>query len=446
MTSTNLPQQAEVLMSQIDLGERARKDYRDLGQLATSINEKGLIHPVAIAKHPMEDSPYHWILVAGGRRFRAHQELKKETILCRIYNHVLSELEYRSIELEENIQREDLSWQEKAFLEREIHRLQVLIHGEKVSKAPDAAGHSMADTAKLLGVSRPKVSQDIALADAIERFPDAPWNKCKNASDARKLQQRMEKTIVNDHLAGEAQKKIGNAEGKVKTLFDAYVIGDFFVEAAKLPSESFDIVECDPPYGIDLQNGKSKKDGLGADGLMDYNEVEASNYPQFLAKTFKECYRLLKNDSYMICWFAPDPWFELIASLLEGVGFKVPRIPGIWIKPTGQTNSPAYRLANSYEMFFYASKGSPQINKPGTRNVFSHIPIMPDKKRHPTQRPGELIKDVLETFAKPNSKVLVPFSGSGETLIQAINCSMHPIGFDLAKSYRDRYILHIKEG
>lgn len=178
---------------------------------------------------------------------------------------------------------------------------------------------------------------------------------------------------------------------------------------------------------------------------MDYNEVDAIDYPQFLAKTFKECYRLLKPDSYMLCWFGPDPWFELVASLLEGVGFKVPRIPGIWVKPSGQTNSPAYRLANSYEMFFYAAKGSPQLSKPGSRNVFDFQPVAPDLKRHPTQRPGPMIKTVLETFARPNSKVLVPFAGSGETLIQAAEANMLAVGTDLSKAFRDRYVLHVKE-
>lgn len=440
---THLPMQDEIKLSEIDLGDRARKDYRDLDMLASSITEKGLIHPIAISLNDNgSGKPYK--LVAGGRRFRAHEKLGKETILCRIYQKELSNLEYRSIELEENIQREDLSWQEKAFLEREIHRLQITIHGQKVSKLSDAQGHSMADTAALLGVSKAKVSKDISLADAIEMFPEAPWAKCKNAHDANKLKNRMENTIVNEHLAKVAQTTMGNASGKVKTLLDAYLITDFFKIAKTLPSESFDLIECDPPYGIDLKDSKSKKAG-GSDGLVQYNEVDKQAYPEFLAKTFKECYRLLKNDSYMICWFAPDPWYELVASLLEGVGFKVPRIPAIWTKPNGQTNSPAYRLANAYEMFFYAAKGSPQIVKQGRSNVFDYAPLMPDKKRHPTQRPGPMIKEVLETFTKPNSKILVPFAGSGETLIQAVEANMIPLGFDLASSFRDRYVLFIKE-
>ena len=437
------PLQMSIKLSDIDASNRARKDYKDVQGLAKSIEEKGLIHPVAVSIHPTQSDKY--ILVAGGRRFKAHEILGKQEILCRVYHAQLDDLELRSIELEENIQREDLSWQEKAFLEREIHRLQVSIHGEKVSRAPDAPGHSMTDTAELLGVSKGKISQDIALADAMEQFPDAPWDKCKNANEAKKLKGRMEKMIVNDHLAEKAQKTLGDGDQKIARLADAYVVGDFFKNVAEIPDGHYDLVEMDPPYGIDLQAAKAKR-GLGADGLMEYNEVDAKAYPEFLAKALKECYRVMKPDSYLVCWFGPDPWFELLASLLEGVGFRVPRIPGLWVKPFGQTNSPTTRLASCYEMFFYAAKGNPQIYKPGTRNVFAFDPVVPDKKRHPTERPIPMIKSVLETFAAPDSKVLVPFAGSGATLIAAAEANMHPLGFDLEKSFRDRYILHLKGG
>lgn len=435
-----LPDQLTIPISSIDLGDRARKDYKGVEELAKSIQTNGLIHPIAVTA--LDNNRYK--LVAGGRRLRAH-ELNEETeILCRVYYGTMSDLELRSIELEENIQREDLSWQEKAFLEREIHRLQVSIHGEKVSKKPDAPGHSMADTAKLLGVSRGKVSQDVALADAMETFPEAPWDKCKTANDAQKLKRRMETVIQNDVLASAAQKTIGSGNKKLAVLADAYVVGDFFKNVAKMPSEYYDMVEMDPPYGIDLKVQKSKR-GIGAEGLSEYNEVPAEEYMDFLAKAFTECYRVLKPNGYIVCWFGPDPWFEIIASIMEGAGFKVPRIPGLWIKPNGQTNSPTTRLASCYEMFFYGSKGTPTLAKPGNKNVFAFDPVLPDKKRHPTERPIPMIKSVLETFAKPNSRILVPFAGSGATLIAAAEVNMHAVGFDLEKSYKDKYILHLQE-
>ena len=111
-----------------------------------------------------------YILLAGGRRFDAARLAEIEEIPVRIYTKVLDDLEMRSIELEENIQRKDLDFIEDCNLKREIHRLHIAIHGAKVSTSPDASGWSMRDTANLIGRDHKTVSMDIKLADAVEGF------------------------------------------------------------------------------------------------------------------------------------------------------------------------------------------------------------------------------------------------------------------------------------
>ena len=96
-------------------------------------------------------------------------------------------------------------------------------------------------------------------------------------------------------------------------------------------------------------------------------------------------------------------------------------------------------------MFFYARKGNARINLLGRQNVFSYKPIPHAHKYHPTERPRELILELLKTFGFTNDKVLVPFAGSGRTLIEAAKLSMIPIGFDLTKSYRDGYIVRVNK-
>ena len=57
-------------VASIDIGERARKDYKDLDVLAHDIKERGLICPIAVSIHPSEEGAY--LLAAGGRRLAAH--------------------------------------------------------------------------------------------------------------------------------------------------------------------------------------------------------------------------------------------------------------------------------------------------------------------------------------------------------------------------------------
>ena len=175
----------------------------------------------------------------------------------------------------------------------------------------------------------------------------------------------------------------------------------------------------------------------------EYNEVEVDDYQVFIANVFKECYRVMTEHSWLICWFAPEPWFEVIYQELNNAGFSTTRMCGIWTKGYGQTKRPEIHLANSYEMFFYAWKGRPAMNKAGRVNEFECSPVPPNQKTHPTERPVELMKDIYDTFAFTGSRILIPFLGSGNGLIAADQLGMSPIGFELSKSYRDSFLVKV---
>jgi DNA modification methylase len=158
----------------------------------------------------------------------------------------------------------------------------------------------------------------------------------------------------------------------------------------------------------------------------------------------------------MICWFGPDPWFTVVRALAEKAGWKTTGLVGIWTKGkedesgiseanAGQTHMPTKRLANAYEMFYYMWKGDPSLTKAGRSNVFAYAPVTGSKKIHPTERPLELMADVLQTFGKPGDNILVPFAGSGNTLLSAMLCDMKPLGFDLSEGYRDGYLIRVNE-
>jgi site-specific DNA-methyltransferase (adenine-specific) len=326
-------------------------------------------------------------------------------------------------------------------LKREIHYLQVAIHGEKVSTSPNAKGHSLRDTAKLIDKSHASVVQDIKLANAMESFPEMPWDKCKNKSEAMKMYSKMEERIVRADLSEKAGKLLGKTN---KKLVDSFIVGDFFEKVKGIPDNSIDFVEIDPPYAIDLPAKKDESGYLATYGDS-YNEVEMGDYIEFIQTTLEEAYRVMNDHSWLIMWFAPDPWFDLIYHMINNAGFKTRRLCGIWAKPTGQTRHPEVYFGNAFEMFFYARKGDAKINldRRGRSNIFTYSPVTPTKKIHPTERPIELIEELLKCFAWEGSRVLVPFAGSGKTLNAAFNLKMHPLGYDLSQEYKDAFVSNI---
>jgi len=424
---------------------RAREDMGDLYELARSIKEKGLIQPLAVEDN--EDETYN--LLAGGRRLEACKLAELELVPVRIYDHGLSGLERKSIELEENIRRKDLTYQEEVYLTREIHRLQVQIHGEPHQGARTdleyiaaGGGHSLRDTANMLGRAVGGVSEDVRLADAMEVLPEAGWDKCKNKSEAMRLLDRIEESEIRRELSERAVKA---ARRKDTKLADLYLVGDFFELVKNVPDGIMDIVEVDPPYGIDLT--KVKKNNLEIKLDTSYVDVPSKEYVAFLEHVAAECWRIMNDHSWLVFWFGPEPWFEPVFQVLTNQGFRGRRMPGIWLKSGmgGQTYQPDIYLGNLYEMFFYMYKGDGCITsgKRGRSNVFPCAVVPPQYKIHDTERPIPLMEEILSTFAYEGARLFVPFAGSGNTIRAGLNLNMSPLGCDVGQEYKENYVLRL---
>ena len=440
-------------LSEIEVGDRFRKDLGDVAELAQNITKEGLIQPISV-KRNYEGASHPYTLIAGGRRFAAlkmiAEKTKKTTTSVRIYPESLDELDMRTLEFAENFYRKEMTWDEEVKIKARIHKLQVSKYGIKTSTSPNASGWSMKDTADFIGKSKATISQDFKLASLMEQTPEIDWTKFKTKKEAQKLIKNVRKDIKIKTKAMEVQKSLGVGDAKLRRVIDSYQVGDFFLKSRLVGKGSMDFVEIDPPYAIALEQIKK---GYTYSG---YNEIDPSKYPHFMQRTFKRAYQMLKNNSFMICWFGPEPWFELMYEWIIKAGFTTNRMVGLWVKgpeneegfvkqANGQTNNPIYTLANAYEMFFIARKGSPELAQPGSSNVFGHKPVQVGQKTHPTERPIALIEDILQTFTSPGSNICVPYAGSGNTLIAATNLNMVAVGYDLTQQYKDSYTVKVRK-
>lgn len=100
--------EAELNISDIIVGERARKDMGDIAALAKSIEAHGLLHPIVVKPDNT--------LVAGERRIRAFQSLGIEDIPAR----VIDVADLLSAERDENNVRKDFTPSEAVAIARVI--------------------------------------------------------------------------------------------------------------------------------------------------------------------------------------------------------------------------------------------------------------------------------------------------------------------------------------
>jgi len=442
-----MPKLKSIPLQDVDLGERFRKDYVNLEDLKSSISkiidypdgtkkERGLIHPITVSI--TEKGKY--ILLAGGRRFHACQELGWTKIPCYIFD-PMDIFDRKAIESEENLSREDLSYAERASATRELHALYVDKYGESMGSS--GKGHSKEDTANLLGVSRITIGRDIDLANAIDAIPEL--GECKNRAEALKMYDRMKEDMIKDELSQryQARLKESGTDAALRNLSNSYIVGDFFDKVKDIPDRSVHLVEIDPPYGIDLKNIKK---GAKVE-TMGYNEISVKDYPRFMERLVDEADRILMNDGWLLMWFANEPWTNLIYKILRTKGYELTRTHAIWNKGGGgQTHAPDIYLGSTYEPFYYARKGNAILYKQGRSNVFDYRPVTPNNKVHPTEKPIELYEEILSCFCPPTGRFVVAFLGSGNSLLAGANLSMKGIGYDLTKKYKDSYIVRVFEG
>lgn len=212
---------------------------------------------------------------------------------------------------------------------------------------------------------------------------------------------------------------------------DAGVIqGNCLEELNKLESSSIDLIVTDPPYGIDID--ESQVFDRMNETYVGFDDSEFATF-DLLDKAFKEMFRVLKADSHMIVFFGIDK-YTAIRTLLEKHGFKVHPFPLIWDKGSGSYPSQSTTFVHSYEPFFHCIKGSRKLN--GTpRDVFPVKRVPSNKKVHPTQKPTELLRDLIELCSLPGDVVLDPFSGSGSTLVAAKETGRGYLGIEVNPLY-----------
>jgi DNA modification methylase len=196
---------------------------------------------------------------------------------------------------------------------------------------------------------------------------------------------------------------------------------DCFEALSDIEDKSVSLILIDPPYIISRESNFKKNSKNSSDKLVqkydisiDFGEWDKKELDwQYL---FKEYNRVLKNSGTLIIFY--DIWkSQEIKKISEEFKFKQPRV-GAWVKSNPvPINSKINYLSNAAEYFFTFVKGGKPTFNSEYDNAFYYYPICHGKERykHPTQKPLNLIKDLIEKHSNTGDLVLDTFAGTGTT-------------------------------
>jgi DNA modification methylase len=187
-----------------------------------------------------------------------------------------------------------------------------------------------------------------------------------------------------------------------------------------IEDKSIDCLITDPPYGVDIQFGaydnqlsrKIENDGNIDDALILLNEM--------LLKVKSK----LKDNAhiYIFCNWKIYPQFNEIISK----HFQIKNLI-IWDKLFMGMGDLKGNYSSSYEMIIFAGGNREFLTRP--KNIIQCR--FNDERFHNTQKPIELIKQLIENSTNVNETIFDPFLGSGSTVVAAKEMKRNFIGCEI---------------
>ena len=387
----------KVPVSSITVAEdRQRRDLPNITDLAQSIQELGLIHPIVVD----EDLQ----LIAGGRRLAAVTLLEWQEIDVRQFSE-LSEEEKQLIELEENTKREDLDWKDRVFA---ITGFTQRFYPEDPGEAAEALGYDRTYLVKLLTIE--EHFDEVQGCDSIGNAYNMVTKKLSRERESQK-----EKIAVplalDEHVPAKPKPKAVPAN--VVAPHYQLIHGNFLDWAKDYEGERFNLIHCDFPYGVKLNNS-----GQAAARYQGDYADQKSVYETLLHGLVEHQHRLIADSAHMIFWFSMNYYRETVFCL-ENADWKVDPFPLIWHRKGNKGILPDYMggYRRVYETALFCTRGERKLARQAGANLGTYEV---ENNVHPSQKPIQFLRDHMGSPLIDNhTRLLDPTCGSGVALAAA---------------------------
>lgn len=205
---------------------------------------------------------------------------------------------------------------------------------------------------------------------------------------------------------------------------------------AKVPDNSVDLIVTDPPYFLSMGHAGSKENAFATNSdQVNSNRTfgDLAIAKPFYRQLFQEYRRVLKPGGafyFFTDWRGYAFYFPIMNAELPV------RNMIVWDKKSG----PGSYYTFAHELIIYGTAAPRLLHKGGTNvwrmAAFSSGAAKTDgKKRHPTQKPIEIITKMIEDSSEPGAVVLDTFMGSGTTAVACLRTGRNFIGFELDEKY-----------
>ncbi len=196
--------------------------------------------------------------------------------------------------------------------------------------------------------------------------------------------------------------------------------GDCLEVLTRLPASSVDLILTDPPYGM---NYRPKTFGpIAFDKTTDW-------FPEFI----REAHRVLKPDRHIYV-FTNDHCIGPFRAALRAEGFTLKRTL-VWVKDQHTMGDLKGDYANRTEFVLFGHKGRRTLHGNRESNVLFFPRVV--HRSHPTEKPADLMRFLIEKSTSEGELVLDPFAGSGTVCLAAKETGRRYCGIEISTGYAE---------
>ena len=197
-----------------------------------------------------------------------------------------------------------------------------------------------------------------------------------------------------------------------------------------IEDNSIDLVVTDPPYEV-ITGGRNGGVKGKPSGILTENKQLMKSIPK-ADLWLSECFRVMKDGTHIYIMTNTLNLTNYL-NIINDVGFKLHNLL-VWNK---NNTTPNRWYMKNCEYVIFARKGfAKSINNPSSQTVHNFDNIIGNKK-HPTEKPVDLMKLYVENSSQVGDTVLDPFMGVGSTGVACKELNRNFIGVELDKQYFD---------
>lgn len=480
----------DIALDAIVVNTSERRAIADVSDLAASIKQLGLLHPITVAPEPVEG---RWRLVAGGHRLCAVRSLGWEKVPANVLQ--LKGLEAELAMIDENLMRNELTVLDRGehldrrkniyealYPEAKAQVRQALVKARGASDIMSPARSFASDTAAKTGQSPRTIQREVQIAarivpdvkDAIRETPvaDSKVELLELARQKPEVQRRVAERIVE---ATQVQPAPDKPVKRQKPVDVRAIIADVKKEqkreeiaARPVPApevvparievadatktwpvedSSVDLIVTSPPYGLDIAYA--------------VGDVEAEQWETFMETWMREAYRVACDGGRMAVNIPLDcnaptyrPTYAQTVNAALRAGWKYKNTI-VWEEGNTtsrfargtQASHTSVHVICSDEMIPVFFKGEWKLedkNKPDIdyddwlKWTEGHWKFSGESRGydgHPAPFPEELPRRLIQVYSGRGATVLDPFCGSGTTVKVAVQLQRQAIGLDMDEQW-----------